>query len=207
MDKAKVLEAVKNLKKEKQRKFKQTVDLIINLRDFDMKKDSINIFLNLPHKIKEPKIAAFLTKKSNLVETITKDDFKSYKDKKKLKKLVKEHDFFISAAALMPAVATTFGRFLGPEGKMPSPQLGIIREENEAEIKKILDNFSKVIRIKSKEPSLKFHIGKEEMKDEDVVDNIITAYNTIIKNLPRQKDNVRSVMIKLTMGKPIKLEF
>ena len=166
-----------------------------------------NIFLNLPHKIKEPKIAAFLTKKSNLVETITKDDFKSYKDKKKLKKLVKEHDFFISAAALMPAVATTFGRFLGPEGKMPSPQLGIIREENEAEIKKILDNFSKVIRIKSKEPSLKFPIGKEEMKDEDIVDNIISAYNTIIKNLPRQKDNVRSVMIKLTMGKPIKLEF
>jgi ribosomal protein L1 len=89
---------------------------------------------------------------------------------------------------------------------MPSPQLGIIREENEAEIKKILDNFSKVIRVKSKEPSLKFHIGKEEMKDEDVVDNIILAYNTIIKNLPRQKDNVRSVMIKLTMGKPIKLE-
>jgi ribosomal protein L1 len=206
MDKAKVLEAVKNLRKDKERKFSQTVDLIINLKSFDMKKDSVNLFLSLPHKFKEPKIGAFLTKKSGIVETITKDDFGKYKDKKELKKLVKKHDFFISAAALMPAVATTFGRFLGPEGKMPSPQLGIIREENDAEIKKVLDNFSKIIRVKSKEPSLKFSVGKDSMKDEDIVDNVYTAYNTVVKNLPRQKDNVKSIMIKLTMGRPIKLE-
>lgn len=45
------------------------------------------------------------------------------------------------------------------------------------------------------------------MKDEEIADNIISAYNTILNSLPKKKENVKSVMIKLTMGKPIKLEF
>lgn len=207
MEKAKVLSVLENLRKEnKKRKFEQTVDLIVNLKNFDIKKESVNLFLNLPHKIKEKKIAAFLTKKSNVVDTITKPQFNEYKDKKKLKKLVKEYDFFISSATLMPLVASTFGKYLGPLGKMPSPQLGIVREESEQEIKGVIEKFEKIVRVKSKEPSLKFSVGKENMKDEDISENILSAYNTILNVLPRKKENVRSVMIKFSMSKPIKIE-
>tara|TARA_Y100000310_G_C20594276_1_gene769682 strand:- start:57 stop:677 length:621 start_codon:yes stop_codon:yes gene_type:complete len=205
MDKEKVLESLKKLRKEnKQRKFSQSVDLIVNLKSFNDKKESVNLFLNLPHKIKEMKIGAFLKKTSQLVDTITR--FDEYKDKKKLKKLIKNYDFFISSAALMPAVATSFGKYLGPVGKMPSPQLGIIREESEAEIKKTLEKYEKIVRVKSKEPSLKFSIGNEAMKDEDVSENILLAYNKILNALPKKKENIRNVMIKFTMGKPVKLE-
>ncbi len=206
MKKEEILKALEELRKGKERKFNQTVDLIINLKNFDIKKESINLFLSLPHKIKEVKICAFLNKKIEGIDSVTKAEFDKYKNKKLLKKLVKSYDFFISSADLMPQVAANFGKYLGPLGKMPSPQLGIIKEENEVEIKKIVKKFEKIIRIKSKEPSLKFSVGKENMKDEDTAENIITAYNAILNALPKKKENIRSVMVKLTMSKPFKLE-
>ncbi len=207
MEKTKILEALKKLREEtKKRNFNQSIDLIINLKNFDVKKGSVNLFLELPYKVKDKKIAGFLNKKSNLIDTITKQEFDRYRDKKKIKKLVKSYDFFISAASLMPAVASTFGRYLGPEGKMPSPQLGILRQESEQEIKGVLEKFEKVVRVKSKEPSLKFCVGKENMKDEEIAENIEKAYNSIINVLPRKKENVKNIMIKFTMGKPLKIE-
>jgi len=207
MNKEKILESLKNLREnKKKRNFDESLDLIINLKDFDIKKNSVNLFLELPHKVKDRKIAAFLNKKSNMVDTITKADFDKYKDKKEIKKLVKNYDFFIASANLMPQVASTFGKFLGPAGKMPSPQIGIIREETEKEIKNAIEKFDKIVRIKSKEPSLKFCVGKESMKDEEIAENIIKAYNTILDNLPKKKENVKNVEIKFTMSKPIKVE-
>lgn len=207
MEEKNILESLKKLRKEnKGRKFSQTVDLIINLKKFDVNKNSVNLFLSLPHKVKDKKIAAFLEKKNEAVESIPKNEFEKYKDKKKIKKLVKKYDFFISAASLMPQVATIFGKYLGPAGKMPSPQLGIVREESEEEIKSVIEQFQKVVRIKSKEPSLKFNIGKEKMKDEEITDNILTAYNAVLNALPRKKENIRNIMIKFTMSKPLKVE-
>jgi len=206
MEEAKILEVLKKLRKEEKPKFEQTVDLIINLKNFDMKQDKVNLFLNLPHKIKDAKIGAFLNKKSDVVDTITKADFVKYRDKKLIKNLVKKYDHFIASAALMPSIASTFGKYLGPVGKMPSPQMGIVRSEDDKEIQGLVDKFAKIIRIKSKEPSLKFSIGKEGMKDEDIVENVMTAYNAVFKVLPRKIENIRSVMLKFTMSKVIKVE-
>jgi len=208
MDKKKVLEALANLRKQtKQRKFAQSVDLIINLKNFDIKKHSVNLFLGLPHKTKDKKIAGFLEKKSGLIDSITKQEFDKYKDKKKIKKLVKSYDFFISAASLMPQVATVFGKYLGPAGKMPSPQLGILRAGSDKEIEEVKARLEKTVRVKSKEPSLKLSVGRESMKDEEISENILTAYNSILNVLPRKKENIKSVMIKFTMSKPQKVEF
>ncbi|MEK6820623.1 MAG: hypothetical protein AABX71_02835, partial [Nanoarchaeota archaeon] len=124
--------------------------------------------------------------------------------KKTIKKMIKSYDFFISSADLMPQVAAIFGRYLGPAGKMPSPQLGIIKQEKE--IKTIIKKFENIVRVKSKEPSLKFSIGRENMKNEEMEENVMTAYNSIEKALSRGKENVRSVMLKFSMTKPIKLE-
>jgi len=207
MEKKQILNILGKLRKEsKKRKFAQSVDLIINLKNFDIKKDSVNLMLNLPHRVKDVKIAAFLNKKSDIVNSIIKSDFEKYKNKSKVKKLVRDYDFFIAHASLMPSIASSFGRYLGPAGKMPSPQLGILRVESESEIKDAVSKFEKIIRVKSKEPSLKFCIGKESMKDEEIADNALASFNTVTSNLPRKKENVKSVMIKFTMGKPIKLE-
>ena len=106
----------------------------------------------------------------------------------------------------MPAVATSFGRALGPAGKMPSPKLGIIVNETEKDIQEIIRKINSVVRVQTKEPTIKLLIGKEKMKDEQIIDNIKAVYTAVLNELPNNKDNIKSVMVKLTMSKPIKVE-
>jgi len=203
--KDKILDALKQARETKQRKFDQSIDLIVNLKDFDMKRDSLNIFVSLPHSIGEKQIAAFLTKKSDLVFTVTQPEFQKYKSKREIKSLVKSYDFFISSAKLMPQVASAFGRYLGPASKMPSPQLGVLPVEDEARLKELISKIQKVIRIKAKETSVKFKIGKSNMSDEEIGDNIVAVINEITEALPKKKENLKSILVKLTMGKAISL--
>jgi large subunit ribosomal protein L1 len=198
--------ALVELRKGKERKFDQSVDLIINLQKFDIKKNSLNLVVSVPHKIKDKKIAGFLETKNSNVETITKNEFKQYSDKKELKKLVKKFDFFIAQASLMPKVATSFGRVLGPAGKMPSPQLGILFNVNDKAIKELKEKINSSVKIKTKEPSIKLSIGKQSMKDEEIIENILAVYDTILKAMLKEKENIKNIEIKFTMTKPQKIK-
>ena len=199
-------QALEELKQSKKRKFNQTVDLIVNLQKIDLKKVNINVFAGLPHKIKEKKIAGFLEVKNDEIDTITPEEFKKYSNKKNLKKLIKTYDFFIAQASLMPKIATTFGRALGPAGKMPSPQLGIITNADNKTVSELKNKINASIKIKIKEASIKVPIGKQDMKNENLIENILSTYNTVIKNLPRDKENIKNIEIKFTMSKPIKIK-
>lgn len=198
--------ALVELRKGKERKFEQTVDIIVNLQKYDIKKNAINVFTQLPHKIKDKKICAFLEVKSDKVHTITPDKFKSYHaDASKMSKLAKDFDFFVAQASVMSKVATTFGRTLGPAGKMPSPQLGILMNVNDKDLDELLVKINNSVRIISKEPSIKLAIGKEKMSDSDIIENAMTVYNLLLKSLTRGKENVKNVEIKFTMTKPVKI--
>lgn len=201
----KIKNALIELRKSKERKFDQTVELIINLQKFDIKKTPINTFITVPYKVKDKKIAGFLEAKKQGIDVITENDFKKFKDKKLTKKLVKKYDFFIAQASLMPKVATAFGRVLGPAGKMPSPQLGILTSVDEKSIQEIKDKINKSIKLRTKEPSIKVAIGKQSMEDENLIGNITTIYNSILKILPREKENIKNIEIKFTMTKPVKI--
>ena len=198
--------ALEELRKSKERKFDQTIELIVNLKKFDIKKNSINTFIILPNKIKDKKICGFIEIKNELIDTIPKGAFPKYKDKKELKKLVKKYDFFISSGPNMPSVATIFGRVLGPAGKMPSPKLGIIMDESDSEVKKLISRINNVVKIHTKEPSVKISIGKVSMSDDKIIENVKSAYDSILNELPNKKDNVKTILLKLTMSKPIKIE-
>lgn len=197
--------ALAELRKDKERKFEQTVDLIINLQKFDIKKNQVNVFISVPHKIKDKKVCGFLEAKNKNVDVILKDEFKKYSDKKVLKRLVKKYDFFIAQASVMPAVATSFGRVLGPAGKMPSPQLGLLVNVDDKAIAELKEKINRGIKLNTKEASLKVAIGKQGMKDEEIIDNIMVVYNAVLKVLPRNKENIKNVELKFTMTKPQKI--
>jgi large subunit ribosomal protein L1 len=194
------------LRKNKERKFKQSVDLIINLQKFDVKKNAVNIFVSIPYKIKDKKICGFFESRNKKMDTILKEEFKGYSDKKKIKQIIKKYDFFMAQASLMPSVAATFGRVLGPAGKMPSPQLGILVNVTDKEVDDLLSKINKSVRIRTKDASVKLSIGKEEMSDEEIAENILSVYNALLKVLPRNKENVKNIEIKFTMTKPIKIK-
>jgi len=198
--------ALAELRKEKERKFEQTIDLIINLQKFDVKKNQLNFLIKVPHKIKKKKIAGFFEIKNKNIETITPEEFKKYSEKNELKKMIKKFDFFISQASLMPKVATTFGRVLGPAGKMPSPQMGILLNTDDKAINELKEKIENSIKIKIKESSIKLPIAKQNMKDEEIIENILAVYNAVVKELPKNQENIKNIEIKLTMSKPQKIK-
>jgi len=201
---ANIEKALQELRNEKKRKFIQTVDLIINLQNFDARKESINIFIQIPNPT-EKKICGFLTKKTGLIDTITKADFNKFKETREIKRLAKKYDFFIAAAPLMGEIATKFGRVLGPMGKMPSPQGGIMPVDNDKAVKDMIEKMKKLLRIRSKENSLKIPIGKEDMSDKELKENSEAVLHAVKNILPQKKENIKNVMIKFTMTKPIKI--
>ncbi len=199
-------QALEELRKEKKRKFTQSVDLVVNLKGIDLRRDNISVVASIPYKVKEKKVCGFLEEKNPAIKTITKPEFEKYKDKDALKSLVDEYDFFISNAKLMPAVATIFGKALGPAGKMPSPQLGIITEEKSETIKSLVEKISKSVKLRAKEASLKVCVGKEDMDDEKIIENVRAVHAAIVNSLPKKEENLKNTKIKFTMTRAINVE-
>jgi len=49
-------------------------------------------------------------------------------------------------------------------------------------------------------------IGDSKTIDFEIADNVVTAYNHLVHNLKGELNNVKQVLLKLTMSKPIKIE-
>ena len=198
--------AIEELKGEKKRKFSQSVDLVVNLKNFDVRKEAINIFIQLPNPT-DKKICGFLTKKTKLVDSITKEEFEKFKTPKQIKHLAKSYDFFIAAAPLMGAIATKFGRVFGPLNKMPSPQGGIIPIDNDDAITAMTKKMKSQLRVKTKEKSVKVSIGKEDMPIEQLKENMEAVIHELENKLPQKKENIKNVLVKFTMSKPLEVKF
>lgn len=215
MNKKAILDSIKKLREiSKKRNFNQTFDLVINLKQLNLKNpdENVDLFLELPHqKEKKPKICALIDKelesKAKIFdEVIIKEKFPIYsKDKKKTKKLASKYDYFIAQANLMPDIASAFGKVFGPKGKMPNPKAGCIVSPT-ADLEPIKKRLSNMVRLVAKNQLIiKTAVGEESMKDEDLTENILTIYNSLLHDLPRKKQNLGSIFIKLTMSPSIKI--
>ena len=200
------LTELKELRQTEKRKFEQTVDLIVNLKNYDLRTKPINLFVELPHMFKENKICAFLEADNKDVDrVIGKLEIPKINDKKEIKNIGGDYDFFIASMKMMPAIATTFGKILGPLGKMPNPKFGgVIAKEEPSAIKEVVLRLKKMIGIRPKETSIKVAVGKENMKDEEINENIKAVYNALMTIMT--KENIKSILIKLTMSKPVKVK-
>jgi large subunit ribosomal protein L1 len=196
------IKAIQELRNEKKRKFVQSVDLIMNLKNFDVRREALNTFVFVPHSMNK-KLAAFFTKRSSKIDTITEEDFVKYKELKDMKKLAIKYDAFLAVAPMMGKVATKFGRAFGPMNKMPSPLAGIIPKEDDQMIDGMIAKMKKAIKVKNKEMSIKICVGKESMSDKELAENVNGAIEELEKKLPRGKDNIKEVLVKFTMTKPI----
>jgi len=212
MNKEEVKKVLEELKEQPKKKFTQSYDLIINLKNIVIKSNPVDFFVTLPHpKGKTIKVAAFVGQQldeeaeKNCDLVIGEKDFPNYSDPKKIKKLAKEYDYFIAQATLMPKVAAAFGKVLGMRGKMPNPKLGCVVPPS-AILAPLVKKLNATVRMEAKKATnLQCMVGKEDQPENDVIENVLAVYNTTVKNLPNEYQNVKNVSLKLTMGKPVRI--
>jgi len=200
-----ILESVKKIRESKKRNFNQTFDLIINLKEIDLKKaeNKIDEYFILPKGFgKEASITLFSdsAKKIEGCKIIKGTEIEGLvKKKKDLKKVIRETDFFLSEPKLMLVVGKHLGKFLAPRGMMPKPVTG--------DINKIIEDTKKGIKIKlDKQPIIHTIVGSEKMDDKDIEENITALLAYLQKKFPRGKTNIKSVYLKTTMGHPVKIK-
>ncbi len=214
MNKQSVIKALEELRKLPKRKFSQSVDLIITLKDLDLKRpsDTVDFYMSLPANVtKKKKICAFVgaeladQAKAHCDKIIPEPEFGKY-DKKAMKKLASEYDYFIAQANIMVKVAAKFGRILGTRGKMPNPKAGCVVPPK-GNVQAVVERLQTLISLKAKKsPVVHAVMGTEDAKDEDLIMNITSVVDQVIHHLPKEISNIRGVFIKFTMSKPVKLE-
>jgi large subunit ribosomal protein L10Ae len=136
----------------------------------------------------------------NLDSMSVEDLKKLNKNKKLIKKLAKKYDQFLASEALIKQIPRLLGPGLSKAGKFPTPvsqneDLGVKVNEIKATIKFQL---KKVL-------CLGVAIGHVKMSEDELVQNIMLAINFLVSLLKKNWQNVKSLFIKSSMGKPVRL--
>jgi len=193
-------EAITKSREGEKRKFSQTIDLIVNLRNMDMKKpeNKFSKDVILPHGRGKDVSVCIISDSIN--GATTKTDVENFsKNKSSAKQFTKKHDFFVCEAPLMPMVGKILGRYLGPKGKMPK----LLPPGKDP--KSILDETKKSVRINVRDtPTIQIAVGSEDMQDLQIKENVEKVLEEIKKSLP-PKAQIKNIYIKTTMGMPVKV--
>jgi len=197
--------------KTEKRKFNQSIELAVKLREIDFKKPEsrINESLELPTPAdKEVKVAviaggdlATRARAGGADIVIGREDLdKLGREKKEARKLAQKYDFFIAEAPLMPQVGKTLGQMLGPRGKMPTPV------PPTAPIDEVIKRHRRNIRLRMKDQQvIQCKVGTEDMADDALIQNIQTVLSRLETKLEKGPKNISSIAIKATMGPLVKI--
>ncbi len=200
----------KALEGSKERKFQESVDLAINLRNVDLSqpKNRIEEEILLPKgRGRDVKIGVFgsgeLAEKAKGVAdiVITPEQIEEFADdKREARKLVGNHNFFIAEAPLMPVIGKRLGAVLGPRGKMPKPIPPGVDPSG------MISSLKKTIRVRSKDKKT-FHtmVGTKDMSPEDLEANIRAVVTRVTSKLEQGDFNIASIYLKTTMGPAVRL--
>ncbi len=190
---------------DKERKFKQSIELIMVFKDIDVKKGfTINETIQLPKTNSPAAICVMASgdmglkaKNAKADKVIDNDELtRLAANKRESRKLINSFDFFLADTKLMPIVGKVLGQLLGPRGKMPTPV------PFNAPIDSFLERFRSSVRVRVKNSlSMSCKIGDESMEDTELASNAHAVLSGVEKKLPNGDKNIRKVLIKTTMGK------
>jgi large subunit ribosomal protein L1 len=203
----KIQEAIENAPP---RKFSESIEIAVNLRDVDMSipANRINEEVILPKgRGKKQKIAVIgsgemvLKAKGVADMVIQPDEIETIADDRRgARKLVRSIDYFVAEAPLMPTIGKRLGVFLGPMGKMPRPV------PPGSDPSGVVDNLRNTVRVRSRDNNVvHVPVGSSEMTVEDITTNIIEVVRRIENKTPRGPGNIASVYVKTTMGPSVRV--
>jgi len=195
--------------KKKPRKFQETVELQIALKNYDPQKDKrFSGTVRLKHTPRPKYKVCILGDEqhideanANQVPAMSADDLKKLnKNKKLVKKLAKQYDAFLASDALIKQIPRLLGPGLNKAGKFPT----LISHGENMPAK--VDELKSTIKFQMKKVlCLAVAIGHVGMSNDELASNISLAVNFLVSLLKKNWQNVRSLHIKSTMGPPQQL--
>jgi len=200
------VDAILKGSKDKQRKFVETVELQINLKNYDTHKDKrFSGTVKLSHVPRTKYSVCILgdqqhcdEAKANGIPCMDAEALKKLnKNKKLVKKLAKKYDAFVASESLIRQIPRILGPGLNKAGKFPS-----LLTHSEPMTNKV-EEVKATIKFQMKKTlCIAVAIGHVSMADDALVSNIALGINFLVSLLKKNWQNVRSLYIKSTMGKP-----
>lgn len=191
------------------RKFSESVEVAVNLRDIDLSvpKNRIDVEVILPRgRGRKVRVCVFASgemavKARGVADLIIQpQEIEAFAgDKKKAKEVAQSYDFFVAEAPLMPVIGRRLGVVLGPRGKMPKPL------PPGADPAPVISTLRNTVRVRSRDKRT-FHapIGTRDMPPEDIAENLDFLMRRVLGKLERGKFNIRSAFVKTTMGRAVR---
>lgn len=200
----------KGKEQSKERKFTQSVEVILTLKDVDPKKTDLNVneIVYLPHPVTRKARICFIgsgdmalrAKNAKVDNVVDPSQLENYAgSKKEAKKLARAYDFFLADTALMPRIGKILGQSLGPKGKIPTPVPA------NAPVEAMIQRMRAAVRVRGRGSlGIAAKAGDTSLSESDLAENILAVVQAAQKKLPNGDRNIKTVMVKTTMGKPAK---
>jgi large subunit ribosomal protein L1 len=200
----------KGKEQSKERKFAQSLEVVLTLKDVDPKKNDLNIneTVFLPHPASVPAKVCFIgsgdlavrAKNAKADAVIEPSQLENYAgSKKEAKKLARAYDFFLADTALMPRIGKILGQSMGPKGKLPTPV------PPNASVENMIQRMRTASRVRSRGSlGVMAWAGDASLSDANLAENILAIVQAMVKKLPNGDRNIKTIMVKTTMGKPAK---
>ncbi len=207
VERARILEAViAAIEKAPERKFSESVDLTINLKNIDMAqpKNRIDETILLPNGTGRKVGIAVLGKGDITTQAreagvdliIGPDEIERLGgEPREARQVAEKYRFFLAETGVMPQVGRFLGPRLGPRGRMPMPIPG------GTDIRPIVERLRNSVKVRTKDKKT-FHVkvGTTQMAPEQIAENIDAVLKKIEGVLEQGPMNIRSVFVKTTMG-------
>ena len=201
------IEAIKLLKEHSYVKFKETLEVSINLGiDSNKTEQNIRGAINLP-KGTGKNIRVAVMAKGDKAKEATDAGADIVGDDDLAKKITDgqiDFDLLIATPDMMPTIGK-IGKILGPKGLMPNPKLGTVTQD----VKLAVSN-SKAGQVQyrnDKAGIVHAGIGKLDFNESDLLDNLKTFYTSIARSKPDAVKGsfIKKVSIASTMGFGLKI--
>ncbi|KAM0843203.1 hypothetical protein ACQ4PT_057847 [Festuca glaucescens] len=191
--------------REKKRKFTETVELQIGLKNYDPQKDKrFSGSVKLPH-IPRPKMRVCMLGDAQHVDQAEKLGLDSMdveslkkmnKNKKLVKKLAKKYHAFLASEAIIKQIPRLLGPGLNKAGKFPT----LVSHSESLEAK--VNETKATVKFQLKKVlCMGVAVGNLSMDEKQIQQNLQMSVNFLVSLLKKNWQNVRCLYVKSTMGK------
>jgi large subunit ribosomal protein L10Ae len=195
--------------KGKKRKFVESIDLQVTLKNYDPQRDKrFSGTFRLPVIPREKANVCILGTQKHCdiadqlsVDRMSVDDLKKFnKNKKQIKQFAKKYDSFLASGTLIKQIPRILGPGLTKAGKFPA-----LIEDNDNMAEKVEAQKATIKFQMKKVMCMSLAVANVNMAHAEIALNIQLAVNFLVSLLKKNWQNIKVLYIKSSMGPPMQI--